>query len=182
MRELPARLTTWWREAEILDRVHGRLRPWQAVPALLSAGLLIIGGFWLGGFVGGHASAASLTKTVHLTGKVVTVNGVRYLKTPASTVRIKGKTVHIPARTVKLPAKVSTVDQLVNRTVDVPVTVHTTVPTTVSKTSVTTVVDTVQITGPTTTVINTVTGPTTTVTGPTTTVTEPAVTVTVTVP
>src|SRR6476646_12037477 len=51
-----------------------RVRPWHAVPALLSAIALIVGGFWLGGMVGGHASAAVLTRTVKIKGKVITID------------------------------------------------------------------------------------------------------------
>src|SRR4249920_2509590 len=41
-----------------LVALRERVRPWQAVPALLCAGALIVGGFWLGGAVSDHASAA----------------------------------------------------------------------------------------------------------------------------
>lgn len=154
-----------------------RLRPWHAVPGLLSAAVLIVGGFWLGGLVGDHASAAVLTRTVKVRGKVITIAGARYVSTPALTVKVKGKIVHIPASTVKLPASTvisgKTVAVDVNHTVKVPVTVS--VPTT--KTNTTTVNHTTV-----TTVIRTVTGPTTTVNGPTTTVTLPGTTITVTVP
>lgn len=173
MRRYAARLTRRWRDGEgWFDAARERVRPWQALPAVLAATALIVGGFWLGGTVGaGHASAAPLTSTIKVKGKVVTRDGVRYLTTPASTVRIKGHVVHVPARTIKLAGSTevlsgTTVD--VNRTVAVPVTV----PTTVNHTTVTTVVQTI-----------TVSGPTTTVTGPTTTETQTETdTVTVTVP
>ena len=151
-----------------------RLRPWHAVPALLSAAVLVVGGFWLGGMVGGHANAAVLTSTVKIRGKVITIAGARYVSTPALTVKVKGKTVHIPASTVKLPAstvisgKTVAVKVDVNHTVKVPVTVSVpttkTNTTTVNHTTVTTVIRTV--TGPsvTTTSLITITGPTTTVT------------------
>jgi hypothetical protein len=125
--------------------------------------------------VGGHASAAVLTSTVKLKGKVITIDGSRFVSTPAITVKVKGKVVHIPARTVKLPAhtvvkgKTVPVKVDVNRTVKVPVT---DIQTKTVNHTVTTVRTTIQ----------TVTGPTTTVNGPTTTITLPASTVTVTVP
>jgi hypothetical protein len=155
---------------------RSRVRPWYAIPGLVAALALIIGGFWLGGAVGGHANAAVLTNTVRVKGKVVTIDGTRYVTTPALTVKVKGKTVHIPARTVKVPAstvvKGKTVAVDVNRTVKVPVTIATTDTqtntTTVNRTTVTTVVQTV-------------TGPTTTVVGQPVTVTVPGPTVTVTV-
>jgi hypothetical protein len=157
------------RENELFSGLRHRVRPWQAVPALLAAIALIVGGFWLGGAIGGHASAATLVRT--LTGKVLTKNGIRYLKTPATTVKVNGKTVHIPAHTVALPA-----DTVISgTTVAVPIT--TTVPvttaTTVNHTTTTTVVQTLTVTGPTTTVQ----GPTQTVTD-TITITLPGTTVT----
>ena len=155
-----------------------RLRPWHAVPAIVAALALIFGGFWLGGAVGGHANAAVLTNTVKLKGKVITVDGNRFLSTPAVTVKVKGKTVHIPARTLKLPASTvvsgKTVPVDVNRTVKVPVTISTTD----TQTNTTTVNNTVTTV---TTVISSVTGPTTTVIGPPVTITVPGPTVTVTV-
>src|SRR5436190_14067658 len=155
-----------------------RLRPWHAVPAIVAALALIFCGFWLGGAVGGHANAAVLTNTVKLKGKVITVDGNRFLSTPAVTVKVKGKTVHIPARTLKLPASTvvsgKTVPVDVNRTVKVPVTISTTD----TQTNTTTVNNTVTTV---TTVISSVTGPTTTVVGPPVTITVPGPTVTVTV-
>jgi hypothetical protein len=155
-----------------------RIRPWHAIPAAVAALALIIGGFWLGGAVGGHASAAVLTNTVKLKGKVVTIDGSRYVSTPAVTVKVKGKTVHIPARTIKLPGSTvvsgKTVPVDVNRTVKVPVTVSTTD----TQTNTTTVNHTVTTVA---TVVQTVTGPTTTVNGPPITITVPGPTVTVTV-
>ena len=151
-----------------------RVRPWQAVPALVAAIALIVGGFWLGGAIGGHASAATLVRT--LTGKVLTKNGdpLRedarhdgegqrqdgphpgpYGALPADTV-ISGTTIAVP----------------INKTV--PVTIATTVKqTTVNHTTTTTVVQTLTVTGPTTTVQ----GPTQTVTD-TITITLPGTTVT----
>jgi hypothetical protein len=158
-----------------LAGARDRVRPWYAIPAGVAALTLIVGGFWLGGAVGGHASAAVLTSTVKLKGKVITIDGSRFVSTPAITVKVKGKVVHIPARTVKLPAhtvvkgKTVPVKVDVNRTVKVPVT---DIQTKTVNHTVTTVRTTIQ----------TVTGPTTTVNGPTTTITLPASTVTVTVP
>jgi hypothetical protein len=105
-----------------------RARPWHAVPAVLSVAALIVGGFWLGGAIGGGANAAVLTSTVKIKGKVITINGARYVSTPALTVKVKGKIVHIPARTVKLPA--STV--VSGTTVAVKVDVNHTIPVTIS--------------------------------------------------
>jgi hypothetical protein len=156
-----------------LAATRARMRPWYAIPAGVAALTLILGGFWLGGAVGDHASAAVLTSTVKLKGKVVTIGGSRFVSTPAITVKVKGKVVHIPARTVKLPAhtvvkgKTVPVKVDVNRTVKVPVTDTQT--RTVNHT-VTTVRTTIQ----------TVTGPTTTVVAPPVTITLPASTVTVT--
>ena len=82
-----------------------RVRPWHAVPAVIALLALLAGGFWLGGIVGGHASAAVLTKTLKIKGKIITVNGARYVSTPAVTVKVKGKTVRIPAKTVRLPVE-----------------------------------------------------------------------------
>jgi hypothetical protein len=161
------------RESGLFSGLRHRVRPWQAVPALLAALALIVGGFWLGGVIGGHASAATLVRT--LTGKVITKSGIRYVKTPATTVKVNGKTIHIPARTVALPASTvisgTTVAIPINKTV--PVTIVTTIPTTVNHTTTTTVVQTLTVTGPTTTVQ----GPTQTVTD-TVTITLPGTTVT----
>jgi len=159
-----------------LTGIRHRVRPWYAIPGVVAALALIIGGFWLGGAVGGHANAAVLTNTVKVKGKVVTIDGSRYVTTPALTVKVKGKTVHIPARTVKLPASTvisgKTVAVDVNRTVKVPVTIATT-----DTQTHTTTVDHTTVT----TVVQTVTGPTTTVFGPPVTITVPGPTVTVTV-
>ena len=164
-----------------------RLRPWHAVPALVALVALLAGGFWLGGVVGGGASAAVLTKTLKIKGHIITVNGERYVSTPAVTVKVKGKTVRIPAKTVKLPAstvisgKTVPIKVDVNHTVSVPITIS--VPTTRTQTSTQTSTTTINNTIV-TTVIRTTTQ-TQTVTGPTTTsivtVTLPATTVTVTV-
>ncbi len=81
----------------------------------------------------------SSRSTVKLKGHVITIDGNRFISTPAVTVKVKGKTVHIPARTVRLPAttvvkgKTVPVKVDVNRTVSVPVTVS--VPTTDTQTT-----------------------------------------------
>jgi hypothetical protein len=162
-----------------LAATRQRMRPWHAIPGVVAALALIVGGFWLGGVVGGHANAAVLTSTVKLKGKIITIDGNRFISTPAVTVKVKGKTVHIPAKTVKLPAhtvikgKTVPVKVDVNRTVKVPVTVSSTdTQTRTVNHTVTTVRTTVQ----------TVTGPTTTVFGSPVTITVPGPTVTVTVP
>jgi hypothetical protein len=161
-----------------LAAARQRMRPWYAIPAVVAALTLIVGGFWLGGVVGGHANAAVLTSTVKLKGKVITIDGSRFISTPAVTVKVKGKTIHIPAKTVKLPAhtvikgKTVPVKVDVNRTVKVPVTVSST------DTQTTTVNRTVTTVRTTT---RTVTGPTTTVVGSPVTITIPGPTVTVTV-
>jgi hypothetical protein len=163
-----------------LAAARERVRPWYAIPAVVAALTLILGGFWLGGVVGGHASAAVLTSTVKLKGKIITIDGNRFISTPAVTVKVKGKTVHIPAKTVKLPAhtvvkgKTVPVKVDVNRTVKVPVTVSST-DTRTQTTTVNRTVTTVRTT------VQTVTGPTTTVVGQPVTVTVPGPTVTVTV-
>lgn len=167
-----------WREAGFLVAARERIRPWFAVPAIVASLALIVGGFWLGGAVGGHAQAAALTSTVKLKGKVITIDGNRFISTPALTVKVKGKIVHIPAHTVRLPASTvvsgKTVAVDVNRTVKVPVTISSTA----TQTNTTTINNTVTTV---TTVIQSVTGPTTTVFGPPVTVTVPGPTVTVTV-
>ena len=169
-----------WREAGWLVAARERMRPWHAVPAIVASLALIVGGFWLGGAVGGHAQAAALTSTVKLKGKVITIDGNRFISTPAVTVKVKGKILHIPAHTVRLPGSTvvsgKTVAVDVNRTVKVPVTIATT--DTQTRTNTTTINNTVTTV---TTVISTVTGPTTTVQGPPITITVPGPTVTVTV-
>jgi hypothetical protein len=157
-----------------LAATRERVRPWYAIPAGVAALTLIVGGFWLGGVVGGHASAAVLTSTVRLKGKIITIDGSRFISTPAVTVKVKGKTVHIPAKTVKLPAHTVVKGKTVP--VKVPVTVSST--DTQTRTQTTTVNRTVTTVR---TTVQTVTGPTTTVFGQPVTVTVPGPTVTVTV-
>jgi hypothetical protein len=167
-----------------LSGARHRVRPWYAIPGGVAALALIIGGFWLGGVVGGHANAAVLTSTVKLKGKIVTIDGSRFISTPAVTVKVKGKTVHIPAKTVKLPAhtvikgKTVPVKVDVNRTVSVPVTVSVKTTKTQTQTQTTTINHTITTVRTTT---RTVTGPTTTVVGQPVTITVPGPTVTVTV-
>jgi hypothetical protein len=150
-------------DAEWVDRVRDSVHLWNAVPIALAALTLALGGFWLGGVVGGGTADAA-THTVRLQGHVITVAGTRYVSTPAQTVLVKGKRVRLAAQTVPLPAAGRTT-QLPGRTV--------LVSTTITDTSVGTVVRTVTVPAV------TVTAPASTVTGPTTTVQD---TVTVTVP
>jgi hypothetical protein len=152
----------------------GRLREtvhlWNAVPMALAAVTLTAGGFWLGSVVSGSGgSTAAATRTIRIAGQVITSGGTRYVSTPAQMILVKGKPVQLAAQTVPLSAHTT---QLPGRTV--------LVATTVNNTSVGTVVRTV-------TVPVTVTAPASTVTGPTTTVldtiTVPVLsTVTITVP
>ena len=150
-----------WREAGWVVAARERMRPWHAVPAIVASLALIVGGFWLGGAVGDHAQAAALTSTVKLKGKVITIDGNRFISTPAVTVKVKGKILHIPAHTVRLPGSTvvsgKTVAVDVNRTVKVPVTIATT--DTQTRTNTTTINNTVTTV---TTVISTVAGPTNT--------------------
>jgi hypothetical protein len=152
-------------DAEWLERLRDSVHVWNAVPIALVAVTLTAGGFWLGSTVSGDATAAAATRTIHIEGKVITVNGVKYVSTPARIVRVQGKAVRLPARTVPLSSKTTLLPG------------HTIlVPTTVNKTSVATVHQTVTVTSP----AVTVTGPTTTVSD---TVTVPVIsTITVTVP
>jgi hypothetical protein len=144
------RLGSW----EWVDRVRESVHPWNVVPISLAVVTLTTGGFWLGSVVGGssHANAAAATRTIRIEGRVITVGGVRYVSTPARTVRIHGRDVRLAAQTVALAG---TTTRTPGRTIRVS--------TTVNGTSVATVVQTV-------TVPVTVTAPATTDTGPTTTV------------
>jgi hypothetical protein len=155
--------------AEWVERLRETVRPWNAVPIALAAVTLTAGGFWLGSAVSGSGSTAAATRTIRIAGHVITSDGVRYVSTPAQTVLVKGKRVRLAAQTVPLSAQTT---QLPGRTV--------LVATTINDTSVATVVRTVSVPV-------TVTAPASTVTGPTTTVfdtiTVPVIsTVTITVP
>ncbi len=144
---------------------------WNAVPIALVALMLMLGGFWLGSVVSGSgtASAEAATRTIRLQGDVITSNGVRYVSTPAQTVLVKGKPVRLAAQTVPLSAHTT---QLPGRTI--------LVATTIRDTSVATVVRTVSVPVTVTAPASTVTGPTTTVQD---TITVPIIsTVTITVP
>ena len=162
-----------WRieSAEWIDRLRESVHLWMAVPLALVALTLTLCGFWVGSLVGGSGSAGVATRTIKLQGHVITSNGVRYVSTPAQTVLVKGKAVRLAAQTVPLSAHTT---QLPGRTI--------LVATTIRDTSVATVVRTVSVP-----VSVTVTAPASTVTGPTTTVqdtiTVPVIsTVTITVP
>jgi hypothetical protein len=157
--------------AEWVDRLRGTVHLWNAVPIALAAVTLMAGGFWLGSVVsGGDTAAAAATRTIHVEGHVITSGGVRYVSTPAQTVIVKGKPVRVAAQTVPLSAAHAT--QLPGRTV--------LVATTINDTSVATVVHTVRVPVTVTAPASTVTGPTTTVLD---TITVPVIsTVTVTAP
>ena len=153
----------------MVERLREHVHLWNAVPIALAAVTLTAGGFWLGNAVGERGSSAAATRTIRVEGQVITSGGVQYVRTPAQTIQVKGKHVRLAAQTLPLAAQTT---QLPGSTV--------LVATTVNSTSVATVVRTV-------TVQVTVTAPASTVTGPTTTVldtiTVPVIsTVTVTVP
>lgn len=157
--------------AQWVERLRETVHPWNAVPIALLAVTLTAGGFWLGSLVSGsgETSAAAVTRTVGLEGHVITSGGVRYVSTPAQTVLVKGKPVRVAAQNVPLSAHTT---QLPGRTV--------LVATTVNDTSVATVVRTVSVPVTVTAPASTVTGPTTTVLD---TITVPVIsTVTITVP
>lgn len=117
----------------------------RAYPHRLLIGLPVIlalfaGGVWLGSVVGGSGSAAAATRTIHVTGKVITVDSTAEVRVPATTVLVKGSIVSVPATTVRLPAHVVT--HVVKRTITtvLPGKTHTVVttvaiPTTVTATS-----------------------------------------------
>ena len=152
---------------ELLDRLRESVHLWNAVPIALVAVTLTAGGFWLGNALSGEASAVAATRTIRLQGRVITVNGVQYVSTPARIVKVKGKDVRLAAQTLPLAGHTTL---LPGSTVRVATTVNNTA--TVVRTA------TVQVT---------VTAPASTVTGPTTTVSDtitlPVIsTVTVTVP
>lgn len=155
---------------EWVDRVFGSVHLWNAVPIALAVVTLTAGGFWLGSMVGGdQAAAAAATRTIRLQGRVITVNGVQYVSTPARIVKVKGKDVRLAAQTVPLAGHTTLLPGSTVR-----------VATTVNNTSVATVVQTVKVPVTVTAPASTVTGPTTTILD---TVTLPVIsTVTITVP
>jgi hypothetical protein len=90
----------------------GRMRA-RAYPHRLLIGLPVIlalfaGGVWLGSVVGGSGSAAAATRTVRVTGSVITVNHTTEVRVPAQKVRVKGTLVSVPATTVHLPSQIVT--------------------------------------------------------------------------
>jgi hypothetical protein len=85
----------------------------RAYPHRLLIGLPVIlalfaGGVWLGSVVGGSGSAAAATRTVHVHGRVITVNQTTEVRVPAQKVRIKGTLVSVQATTVHLPSQIVT--------------------------------------------------------------------------
>jgi hypothetical protein len=140
----------------------------RAYPHRLLIGLPVIlalfaGGVWLGSVVGGSGSASAATRTIHVTGRVITVNHRTEVRVPAQTVVVKkGSVISVPAATVRLPAHVVT--HVIKHTV-------TTVLPGTTSTVVTTVVipTTVFDTGTTTTVTETTTETVTSDTGTTST-------------
>jgi hypothetical protein len=140
----------------------------RAYPHRLLIGLPVIlalfaGGVWLGSVVGGSGSASAATHTIHVTGKVITVNHRTEVRVPAQTVVVKkGSVISVPAATVRLPPHVVT--HVIKRTI-----------TTVLPGKTSTVVTTVEIpttvfeTGTTTTVTETTTETVTTDTSTTST-------------
>jgi hypothetical protein len=140
----------------------------RAYPHRLLIGLPVIlalfaGGVWLGSVVGGSGSAAAATHTIHVKGRVITVNHRTVVRVPAQTVRVKkGSIISVPETTVPLPAHVVT--HVIKRTITttLPGKTHTVV-TTVS------IPTTVYDTGPTTTVTETTTEKVTTDTSTTST-------------
>jgi hypothetical protein len=171
MSRLVASLGGWRIEGRVewIERIRENVHPWNAVPIAIAAVALTAGGFWLGSVVSESGSTAAATRTIRIEGHVITSGGVRYVSTPAQTVLVRGKPVRLAAQTVPLSSHTT---QLPGRTV--------LVATTVNNTSVATVVRTVSVPV-------TVTAPASTVTGPTSTVfdtiTVPVIsTVTVTVP
>jgi hypothetical protein len=69
---------------------------------------LFAGGVWLGSVVGGSGSASAATRTIHVTGKVITVDKTTEVRVPAQKVVVKGSVISVPAATVRLPAHVVT--------------------------------------------------------------------------
>ena len=119
----------------------------RAYPHRLLIGLPVIlalfaGGVWLGSVVGGSGAAAAATRTIHVTGKVTTVDSTVEVRVPAQTVVIKGSIVSVPATAVRLPPQVvtktikrtiRTVRRLPGKTTTVVTTVA--IPTTITETA-----------------------------------------------
>jgi hypothetical protein len=86
----------------------------RAYPHRLLIGLPVIlalfaGGVWLGSVVGGSGSAAAATRTVKVSGSVITRNHTTEVRVPAQTVRVKGTLVSVQATTVRLPSQIVTI-------------------------------------------------------------------------
>jgi hypothetical protein len=159
---------SWWRRATdgLRERAVGSgLVGRLTIPLVLAGFALLVGGFWLGEDAGVSPTSASVV-TLVTKGRVVTIHGVTTVRVPARTVRVKGRRIRIPAQTLTLRGPARTLVEAVDRT------------STVNRTS--TVQSTVVRTGPTSTVITTVTGPTTTQTSTETDTVTTTVTVTTT--
>jgi len=121
----------------------------RAYPHRLLIGLPVIlalfaGGVWLGSVVGGSGAAAAATRTIHVTGTVITIDKKAVVSVPSTTVVVKGSIVSVPATTVTLPPQavtrvvkrtVTTVRRLPGKTTTVSTTVA--IPTTVTETGTT---------------------------------------------
>lgn len=129
----------------------------RAYPHRLLIGLPVIlalfaGGVWLGSVVGGSGAAAAATRTIHVTGHVITIDKKAVVSVPSTTVVVKGSIVSVPATTVTLPPQavtrvvkrtVTTVRRLPGKTTTISTTIA--IPTTVTETG-TTIVSTVTTT------------------------------------
>lgn len=120
---------------------------WLTIPLLLAGIALLAGGFWLGEDTGSSPAAARVITLVSK-GRVVTVHGVTTVRVPPRTLTVKGKRIRIPAQTLTLHSPPRTLVEAVDRTSTIDRTVR----------------STVVRSGPTTTFVTTVTGPTTTTT------------------
>ena len=121
----------------------------RAYPHRLLIGLPVIlalfaGGVWLGSVVGGSGAAAAATKTIHVTGTVLTIDSTAVVSVPSTTVVVKGSIVSVPSTTVTLPPQavtrvvrrtVTTVHRLPGKTTTITSTIE--VPTTVIETGTT---------------------------------------------
>jgi hypothetical protein len=122
----------------------------RAYPHRLLIGLPVIlalfaGGVWLGSVVGGSGSAAAATRTLHVTGKVITLNHTTVVRVPAQRVHVKGSIVSVPETTVSLPS------HTVNHTIRLTRTAVITLPTK-TRTDTTTIAIPTTVTDPGTTV------------------------------